>query len=167
MVEPRKLGTADLANVGMQARAQLGTQGNAVTFEGGSNSPSFITPDASVLTPETNNRNREQLKDTFGLKIFGRSPTKKMTARDIAKEMKKKAKEEETAARKREEEKKKEEDEVNQEDNVESDHHGRIHVDYRLPRPSAFPVSTINIFSFLALIIYPAMYLVATIQIHK
>ena len=61
MVEPRKLGTADHANVGASLRANLATGGNAVTFEGvGSQSPSYIAPDASVITPQSENHNDEQ-----------------------------------------------------------------------------------------------------------
>mmetsp|Transcript_41833 Transcript_41833/g.55153 ORF Transcript_41833/g.55153 Transcript_41833/m.55153 type:complete len:139 (+) Transcript_41833:78-494(+) len=138
MVEPRKLGTADHANIGTSPRAGLYTGGNAVTFEGGSQSPSFVTLNASVITPQTLEKDQMMQKDTFGLKIFGRSPTKKQTAKEFAAVTKKREKEE-AEAKKKEEEKKKEEDEVNQGDDVESDHHGRIFVDYRQPRPSNFP----------------------------
>ena len=53
-----------------------------------------------------------------------------------------KAKKEEEAKKKAEEEKKKSSDEDDGAEyaaDVESDHHGRIHVDYRLPRPNNFP----------------------------
>lgn len=54
----------------------------------------------------------------------------------------KRAKEE----KEKEEEKKADEDRKRAEEDaayaeIESDHHGRIHIDYRQPRPSHFPVS--------------------------
>jgi hypothetical protein len=47
---------------------------------------------------------------------------------------------EELKRKKDEEEKKKKEEEAAYAD-YESDHHGRIYIDYRLPRPNVFPVS--------------------------
>ena len=54
-------------------------------------------------------------------------------------ENKAKKKEEEARKKKEEEEKKKEDEDEEEYADVESDHHGRIYVDYRLPRPNAFP----------------------------
>ena len=52
-LEPRKMGTADLANLNMP-RANLATGNVAVTFEGaGSQSPSYVAPDADVITVES------------------------------------------------------------------------------------------------------------------
>lgn len=49
--------------------------------------------------------------------------------------------EEELKRKKEEEEKKKQAAEEAAYADVESDHHGRIYIDYRLPRPNVFPVS--------------------------
>jgi len=84
-------------------------------------------------------------EDTFGLRIFGRQQTKKMTAKlqnikDL--EAKKKLEEETEEERKKRVEEKKQADEDAAYAEVESDHHGRIHIDYRQPRPNLFPVSS-------------------------
>ena len=49
--------------------------------------------------------------------------------------------EEELKRKKEEEEKKKQAAQEAAYADVESDHHGRIYIDYRLPRPNVFPVS--------------------------
>ena len=46
----------------------------------GEQSPSFVTPNASVFSPHSTKKNTMQ-EDTFGLRIFGRQQTKKMTAK--------------------------------------------------------------------------------------
>ena len=103
-------------------------------------SPSFRTPNASVSTPQTH-KTGGVTPNTMGLRIFGRQRTKKMM-KQLAheKEMLKKQQNEEKKKKEQEEEKKKEEDEAEQE-GYESDHHGRIHINYTAPPPSIFPVS--------------------------
>ena len=82
------------------------------------------------------------------MRVFGRPQNKKMDkqlARMKTLELKAKKAEEIERKIKEEEEKKRQEaeDEAAYAD-IESDHHGRIFVDYRLPRPNIFPVSEKN-----------------------
>lgn len=81
----------------------------------------------------------EMKKDTFGLKIFGRDPPSKRMTEKSLKLSKKRQEKEETKKKLEEEKKRQEEEETRLEEEVESDHHGRIYVDYRVPRPSNFP----------------------------
>ena len=101
-------------------------------------------------------------KDTFGLKIFGRDPPSKRMTEKSLKLSKKRQEKEETKKKLEEEKKRQEEEETRLEEEVESDHHGRIYVDYRVPRPSNFPVSAI-IVTFLT---YLCHIILATIQVH-
>ena len=81
--------------------------------------------------------------DGFETKIFGkRAMTLKKRSKTLEKQKEdaKKKKEELEKKRKEEEEKKKKEQEDGgNEADEESDHHGRIFIDYRQPKPSAFP----------------------------
>ena len=62
-----------------------------------------------------------------------------------AAETKAKQEAEEAKLRKEEEERKIAEEEEQAYNEIESDHHGRIFIDYRQPKPSVFPVSNCQI----------------------
>ena len=117
--------------------------GGAQSDELGSDMKSFMTPNASVFTPQSTKKGTGN-EDTFGLRIFGRAQTKKMgQGLSTIKTAEAKAKEalEEAKKQQEEEEKKRLEDEEAAYNEIESDHHGRIFIDYREPKPSHFPVS--------------------------
>jgi len=138
MVEPRKMGTAE---VSVSPRRPSAIQGAFINLDLGSVSPSFVTPDASAITPQSSVRNLQQNIDTFGLKIFGTTPAKKTNAVKRMIEEKARRELEEAERRKKEDEDRKREEDEKAYAEVESDHHGRIFIDYRQPRPSIFPVS--------------------------
>ena len=81
--------------------------------------------------------------EDFQNRIFGkRAMTLKKRSKTLEKqqqEAKKKKEELEKKRKEEEEKKKKEEADGGNEADEESDHHGRIFIDYRQPKPSAFP----------------------------
>lgn len=75
--------------------------------------------------------------------IFGRRATLKIEQslqKQKTMERKRKAEEEEKRKKKEEEKLRRQKEREEQEADDESDHHGRIYVDYRNDRPSPFPV---------------------------
>ena len=115
--------------------------GQGSSGQTGSDADSFASPKASDMTLVTKGTQKQD--ESFETRIFGKRAMtlkKRTKSLEAKKEQARKKKEELEKKKKEEEEKKRkeEEDKANEAD-VESDHHGRIYIDYREPRPSAFP----------------------------
>lgn len=78
--------------------------------------------------------------ETFGRRVFGRAQQQKQSKMKAAEEKARQEKEE-AKLKREEEERKRAEEEEKAYNELESDHHGRIYIDYRQPKPSVFPVS--------------------------
>lgn len=87
------------------------------------------------------------------MRIFGQTTSKKNQLSPRARAMheneaRKKAEEEFKKRQEEEEKKRLEEEELARYADIESDHHGRLFIDYRQPRPTIFPVSVQSVNGF-------------------